>query len=406
MSDKTSRILVVEDDPIIQALMYKGLGQAGYEIITADSGKSMFALLEAEKVDLILLDLGLPDGDALPHIVKIRDITSVPLVVITARERIDDRLMALGLGADDYMTKPIDIRELMLRVGNILSRRGSGPPPTGAPIVVSGDRVRRPPKSQPEETKKRSPMVIFAAFLIGITIAGAGAFWLSLGTPEQAAQLTPETEPLADATSQTVDEGAQQDQADASESLSTEPEPAPAAAATAETSAPETVPSVETSSVVSSVAETVIVSEPSSVNESTATLTATAIIEGGSEIAASDQVDPLNKMSRAEVLGYSWVLDSACGSVPQVDWWRYKDHEDIAEYVLRRHNGDWQPFIDNLVTRLAKMYDIAERGSAAVTPGGDRMEGEILERYIEQSVQRLQVTRCLAEEARLAKKRG
>ena len=119
----SATILVVEDDTIIQGLVETALRKAGHDVLLVGSGSEMFdALAGGQAIDLILLDLGLPDGDAMPHIMDIREKSEIPIVIITARGRQDDRLMALGLGADDYLTKPIDIRELALRVGNILGR--------------------------------------------------------------------------------------------------------------------------------------------------------------------------------------------------------------------------------------------------------------------------------------------
>lgn len=386
MAKQRPCVLIVEDDPIIQALVHQALGGSGYDTLTAGSGRAMFDVLEQDKdrVDLILLDLGLPDGDALPHIVKVRELTSVPVIVVTGRERIDDRLMALGLGADDYMTKPIDVRELVLRVGNIISRRGDGPAPTGAPIVVDGNRIKNPPKSQPAEKPKKSSSsssaLVGVLVLIGIAIGGAGAFWLTLDEP-----LTEPNAPVAAFDQPTAAPTAPEQPAQQPQTVEPQP-PAPA---------PQSAPSV---------AETVVVTEQTNTGGSRSVITAQPEIASpaAQPDTATGSQDVLNTQTRARALGYQWVLDSACARIPQVDWWRYKTHADMAEFVVRRHEGAWEPFIDDLIRRLAKMYDIAERGSAALTPGGDRMEGEVLEQYIQDSVNRLEVARCLAEEAKQA----
>lgn len=287
MSKDSRTILVVEDDPIIQALVQQGLGGAGYVVETAGSGKALFDILnkDSEKIDLILLDLGLPDGDALPHIVDIRKITSVPIVVLTGRERIDDRLMALGLGADDYMTKPVDIRELVLRVSNIISRRGDGPAPAGAPIVVDGNRIKNPPKAAPaQEKKQRSPVLVGALVLIGIAIGGAGAFWLTLDDPSSISTT---------ATNQT----------ESVQPSPTQPEPA---------SEPETATTSEDRAPISSVAETVVVTEQTEDGGSRSVITSAP----DPETAASSVLDT---DTRAEALGYQWVLNTTCGRVPQID---------------------------------------------------------------------------------------
>jgi DNA-binding response OmpR family regulator len=86
----------------------------------------MLATLNTEKIDLILLDLGLPDEDGLTLTRQIRARSSIPIIVITARRGREDRLAALELGADDYLTKPFDPEELVLRVHNILGRAKDG----------------------------------------------------------------------------------------------------------------------------------------------------------------------------------------------------------------------------------------------------------------------------------------
>lgn len=115
-------VLVVEDEEFVLALMGAYLGDAGFQISLAANGREMLALLDKEKVDLILLDLGLPDEDGLVLTRQIRARSSVPIIVLTGRTAQDDRLTALELGADDYLTKPCDPREILLRVQNLLER--------------------------------------------------------------------------------------------------------------------------------------------------------------------------------------------------------------------------------------------------------------------------------------------
>ena len=117
-------ILAVEDEEIsLQFLVYH-LEHAGFRVSTAGTGAELMEILAREPIDLVLLDLGLPDGDGLSRAQEIRQRSSVPIIVLTARKGEDDRLMALGLGADDYLTKPFDPRELLLRIRNVLTRGG------------------------------------------------------------------------------------------------------------------------------------------------------------------------------------------------------------------------------------------------------------------------------------------
>jgi DNA-binding response OmpR family regulator len=120
------RFLIVEDDELVQSLLAAYMKGEGYKVSYAGTGKEMLATLNAEKIDLILLNLGLPDEDGLTLTRQIRARSAIPIIVITARQAREDRLAALELGADDYLTKPFDPEELVLRVHNILGRSMHG----------------------------------------------------------------------------------------------------------------------------------------------------------------------------------------------------------------------------------------------------------------------------------------
>jgi len=124
-------LLIVEDDELVQSLLAAYLQSADFKVSLAGSGKEMLACLDSESIDLILLDLGLPDEDGLVLARQVRARTSTPIVVLTARKEQKDRLTALEIGADDYLTKPFDPEELVLRVRNMLGRAdgtgGEGP---------------------------------------------------------------------------------------------------------------------------------------------------------------------------------------------------------------------------------------------------------------------------------------
>ena len=98
----------------------------GFKVSLAATGKEMLAYIDSEAIDLVLLDLGLPDEDGLVLARQVRARSSLPIIVVTARKEQKDRLAALEIGADDYLTKPFDPEELTLRVRNILGRAGDG----------------------------------------------------------------------------------------------------------------------------------------------------------------------------------------------------------------------------------------------------------------------------------------
>ncbi len=124
-----SHLLIVEDDEFVQQLLAAYLQNEGFKVSLAASGGEMFAILDKEPIHLVLLDLGLPDEDGLTLARQIRARSSLPIIVLTARKQRDDRLAALELGADDYVTKPCDPQELALRARNLLSRANTGASP-------------------------------------------------------------------------------------------------------------------------------------------------------------------------------------------------------------------------------------------------------------------------------------
>jgi len=109
-------VLVVEDDKYISNFMNMSLKQEGYHIISTSLGLEALNLFYAHNPDIVILDLGLPDIDGLEVISKIREISSKPIIVVSAREEEQEKIMALDLGANDYMVKPFYMGELMARM--------------------------------------------------------------------------------------------------------------------------------------------------------------------------------------------------------------------------------------------------------------------------------------------------
>jgi len=130
------RILVVDDEPQIQKLLKVSLGAHGYEIEEALTGEDGIRRAALIKPDLLIVDLGLPDMDGKAVVQAIRSWSSTPIIVLTARDQEREKIEALDVGADDYVTKPFSVGELMARMRVSLRRAAS---PEHEPVLQCGD---------------------------------------------------------------------------------------------------------------------------------------------------------------------------------------------------------------------------------------------------------------------------
>jgi DNA-binding response OmpR family regulator len=118
----SARILVVDDEPAVTDLLAYNLRKAGYEILLASAGREALRQARAASPDLILLDLMIPEVDGLDVCRELRKTSSVPIIMLTARGEEIDRVVGLELGADDYVSKPFSVRELLARIKAVLRR--------------------------------------------------------------------------------------------------------------------------------------------------------------------------------------------------------------------------------------------------------------------------------------------
>jgi len=133
----STTILVVDDEPPIRRFLRTSLTAVGNRVVTADDGAGALAALATEKPDLIVLDLGLPDKSGLDVIREVRRRSAVPIIVLSARSDERAKVEALDLGADDYVTKPFGMPELMARLRAAL--RHAFQAKGELPLFVSGD---------------------------------------------------------------------------------------------------------------------------------------------------------------------------------------------------------------------------------------------------------------------------
>ncbi len=131
----TGRVLVVEDDTAIADVLRRVLRQEGHEVQSAEDGVEALELAESFVPDLVILDLGLPKLDGVEVCRRLRAESDAPILILTARTDTDDRVEGLDSGADDYLVKPFERKELLARMRALLRRR----PPRGTASLAVGD---------------------------------------------------------------------------------------------------------------------------------------------------------------------------------------------------------------------------------------------------------------------------
>jgi len=138
-------VLVIDDEPPILRFLRTSLRAAGHQVVTAENASEALSALAAEKPDVVILDLGLPDRSGFEVIGEIRKQSPVPIIVLSARDDERSKVQALDLGADDYIGKPFGIAELMARLRAALRHRfqAQGELPTFVSSDLSVDLVRR-----------------------------------------------------------------------------------------------------------------------------------------------------------------------------------------------------------------------------------------------------------------------
>jgi len=131
-------ILVVDDEPSILDLLSYNLRKEHFEVLTAHDGAEALKLAAEHRPDLVILDLMLPGVDGLEVCRRLRRESSIPIIMLTARDEEIDRVVGLELGADDYMVKPFSVRELLARVRSVLRRSAQEKPAAGSEFLSAG----------------------------------------------------------------------------------------------------------------------------------------------------------------------------------------------------------------------------------------------------------------------------
>jgi two-component system KDP operon response regulator KdpE len=137
VSNRAARVLVVDDEPQIVRTLRAGLRAGGYEVLSALDGESALEQLRAGSPDVMILDLSMSPLDGFEVVRRVRATSGVPIIVLSVRESDEDKVMALDLGADDYLVKPFSLDELLARV-RVALRHVSQPANPGLPVFEQG----------------------------------------------------------------------------------------------------------------------------------------------------------------------------------------------------------------------------------------------------------------------------
>ncbi len=139
MTEPRPQVLVIEDEPPLRRFLSVTLRTNDYQPVEAETAQKGLELIASRPPDLILLDLGLPDLDGVELTEQIRQWSQVPIIVLSARDRETDKIRALDAGADDYLTKPFAVGELLARLRVALRHRARAQGAAGEPIFAVGD---------------------------------------------------------------------------------------------------------------------------------------------------------------------------------------------------------------------------------------------------------------------------
>lgn len=173
MSAPNSTVLIVEDEPQIRRFVRTALEAQQWQVFEAGTLKAGLIDAGTRRPNLIILDLGLPDGDGVDYLIDLRTWSQVPVIVLSARADEADKIAALDAGADDYLTKPFSVGELMARV-RVALRRGQRSPDGESSTFSFGDVTIDFPSRRVERAGMAVHLTPIEYRLLGVLIANAG----------------------------------------------------------------------------------------------------------------------------------------------------------------------------------------------------------------------------------------
>src|SRR5438477_8706932 len=174
----SSTILLVDDEDAVQKLLAYPLEREGFRVIQARDGQEALARFADERVDLVVLDVMLPKLDGLEVCRRLRAESTVPIVMLTARDDELDTVLGLELGADDYITKPFSIREFRSRVKALLRRAAIPPPSARLEETIDHGDLRIDIRRRTVEVRGETVQLTFVEFeLLTLLAANSGVVW-------------------------------------------------------------------------------------------------------------------------------------------------------------------------------------------------------------------------------------
>jgi len=342
LADTKPHILIVEDDAMIRSFLRVVLEGEGYDVTEAETGAEMFAALDGGHFDVIVLDIMLPDGNGVDFARTLRRTSTLPIVFATAVTDTDTRRHAIGLMQVDYVTKPFDATELLLRIKNIR---------TMAPVMEDPNARDLPrPVAEKAAPWYQAPLIWGPALAFLIVIAGG--IFLIPGDEDPAAYQAAL-------------------QAQQAEQARNDLPGAPGAGAGAARQ--------ETGSGV--VLRDAVPTAQSEDQEGAA-----QVPQSGAAAAAAIAGSDEEKV----------IL--ACGELPVSEYWNNNSVKRVLRYVRFVHSGDWGEYLANWVERLKNVQDLEASGKSIELQKKDIvLSGKELSKYVELMEQRVRYLRCASQ---------
>lgn len=171
---KESHILVIDDDDRLRQLLKRYLAENGYRVTIAQSAKDARAVMQGIVFDLLVLDVMMPEETGIQLTRYLRETSAVPILLLTAMGEVEDRITGLESGADDYLTKPFEPRELLLRISTILRRGQGNVPNINESAIKIGNFEFDPDRGELNQNGETVRLTISEVRLLGQLVARAG----------------------------------------------------------------------------------------------------------------------------------------------------------------------------------------------------------------------------------------